>query len=68
MATIFTYFAGSFGYIVTYLNNKTIGGESIFWATQPQSASGNPPQIISDFMIMAAVYFYLLFKEQKKKA
>lgn len=67
-ATIFTYFAGSFGFIVTYIKNKTIGGESIFWATQPQSSSGNPPQIISDFLIMAAVYFYLLFKEQKGKS
>lgn len=66
-ATIFTYFAGSFGYIVTYIKSKTIGGESIFWATQPQSASGNPPQIISDFMIMTAVYFYLLFREEKNK-
>ncbi len=66
-ATIFTYFAGSFGYIVTYIKGKTIGGESIFWATQPQSAGGNPPQIISDFMILAAVYFYILFKEEKGK-
>lgn len=64
-ATIFTYFAGSFGYIVTYLKNGTIGGESIFWATQPQSASGNPPQIISNFIFIAAIYFYLLFKNKK---
>lgn len=64
-ATIFTYFAGSFGYIVTYLKNKTIGGESIFWATQPQSAGGNPPQIISDFIILSAIYFYILFVQEK---
>lgn len=65
-ATIFTYFAGSFGYIVTYLKNGTIGGESIFWATQPQSASGNPPQIISNFILIASIYFYLLFKKEKR--
>lgn len=64
-STIFSYFAGSFGFIVTYIKNKTIGGESIFWATQPQSASGNPPQIISDFLVLAAVYFYLRFIEHK---
>ena len=52
-ATIFTYFAGSFGYIIGK-------GESVFWATQPQSASGNPPQIISDFIVLAVLYF--LFK------
>ena len=65
-ATIFTYFAGSFGYIVTYLKNKTIGGESIFWATQPQSAGGNPPQIISDFIFLAAIYFYMFFSQENR--
>jgi len=67
-ATIFTYFAGSFGFIVTYIKNKTIGGESIFWATQPQSASGNPPQIISDFLVLAAIYFIILLGKQKNKS
>ena len=66
-ATIFTYFAGSFGFIVTYLKNKTIGGESIFWATQPQSSSGNPPQIISNFLFLSAIYFVLVFLDQKNK-
>lgn len=66
-ATIFTYFAGSFGFLVTYLKNKTIGGESIFWATQPQSSSGNPPQIISNFLFLSAIYFVLVFLEQKLK-
>ncbi len=64
-ATIFTYFSGSFGFIVTYLKNKTIGGESIFWATQPQSSSGNPPQIISDFLILSGLYFLIKFGEEK---
>ena len=66
-ATIFTYFSGSFGFIITYLKNKTIGGESIFWATQPQSSSGNPPQIISNFLFLTAIYFVLVFLEQKDK-
>ena len=66
-ATIFTYFAGSFGFIVTYIKNKTIGGESIFWASQPQSASGNPPQIISDFLLLSSIYFILLLMQQKDR-
>ncbi len=66
-ATIFTYFAGSFGFVVTYLKNKTIGGESIFWASQPQSASGNPPQIISDFLLLSSIYFILLLMQQKDR-
>lgn len=66
-ATIITYFAGSFGFIVTYLKNKTIGGESLFWATQPQSSSGNPPQIISNFLFLSAIYFVLVYLDQKDK-
>lgn len=67
-ATFFTYFAGSFGYIVTYLKNGSIGGESIFWATQIQSSSGNPPQIISNFLVLTFIYFfYILAKKADTK-
>ncbi len=66
-AVFFTYFAGSFGYIVTYLKDKSIGGESIFWGTQIQSASGNPGQIVSDFMVLAYLFFiYLLFQKKNR--
>ena len=64
-ATAFTYFAGSFGFIVTYLKSKTIGGESIFWATQPQSSSGNPPQIVSNFLVLTALYFLITLLQKK---
>ncbi len=60
-ATIFTYFAGSFGYVIGK-------GESVFWATQPQSASGNPPQIISDFLVLTIIYFVILLGEQRNKS
>lgn len=70
-ATIFTYFAGSFGFIVTYLKEHSIRGESIFWATQPQSSGGNPPQIVSNFLVLTTAYFlFVLLKEKnnlKKK-
>ncbi len=66
-AVIFTYFAGSFGFIVTYLKNKTIGGESIFWATQPQSSSGNPPQIVSGFLVLTSLYFLFSLLQKKSK-
>lgn len=56
---IIVYFAGSFGYIVTYLKDKTIGGESIFWASQTQSSIGNPPQIISLIIFLT---FLILFQ------
>lgn len=57
-ATIFTYFAGSFGYVIGK-------GESVFWATQPQSSSGNPPQIVSDFIVLAGLYFLLILLQKK---
>lgn len=59
-ATIFTYFAGSFGYFIGK-------GESVFWATQPQSSGGNPPQIISNFLFLTAIYYVLTFLDQKEK-
>lgn len=65
-ASIFTYFAGSFGYILTYMQNKTIGGESIFWASQIQSSIGNPPQIISSVIVLAFLILFLdLLKEKR---
>lgn len=64
-ATIFTYFAGSFGFIVTYIKNKTIGGDSLFWGPQPQSASGNPPQIASCFLLLSGIYFLLSLLQTK---
>lgn len=59
-AVIFTYFAGSFGYLIGK-------GESVFWATQIQSSSGNPPQIISNFLFLASIYYVLVFLDQKEK-
>lgn len=57
-ATVFTYFAGSFGFIIGK-------GESVFWATQIQSASGNPPQIVSDFLILTLLYYIFSYLERK---
>lgn len=64
-SAIFTYFGGSFGYIITWINSRTIGGESIFWATQIQSSSGNPPQIAAFVILLAFLYLFLLFIRDK---
>lgn len=66
-AVIFSYFGGSFGYIATYIKDRTFGGESIFWASMPQSSSGNPPQIIADFLVMAFLYFVYSYITTKNK-
>jgi len=59
-ATVFTFFAGSWGYLIEK-------SESVFWATQPHSSIGNPPQIISDFLFLAAIYFVLKYLDSKTK-
>lgn len=67
LATIFSlylvYFAGSFGWIVEYLKEKHLGGESAFWANQSISFNLNPPFAISLIIIIAI--FQLLFTTTK---
>lgn len=58
-AMIFTYFAGSFGWIVYVPTHKSLGGESIFWVSQTQSVLGNPPHAVA-FIIMTTFLFTLL--------
>lgn len=55
----FTYFAGSFGYLLYIPTHKSLGGESIFWVSQTQSVLGNPPHA-SAFIIITAFLFLLL--------
>ncbi len=56
---IFTYFVGSFGYLLYIPTHKSLGGESIFWVSQTQSVLGNPPHA-SAFIITTAFLFLLL--------
>ena len=66
-ATFFMYFAGSFGYIVTYLKNQTMGGESIFWVSQIQSSIGNPPQIVAFVIILTFLNIFHIFLNKNSK-
>jgi hypothetical protein len=61
----FIYFSGSFGFIVTFLKDHTLGGESIFWATQIQSSIGNPPQIISNILVLTLIYLLIFLMLRK---
>lgn len=58
-AVFFTYFAGSFGFILTLIRDHKLGGESIFWVSQTQSVLGNPPHAAA-FVILIAVLILLL--------
>lgn len=64
---IFADFAGSFGFIVTYLRDKTIGGENIFWSSQPQSTIGNPPQISAQIIMFVFLYLFATYLEKRNK-
>lgn len=67
MSLSFTLFAGSFGYIVTYLQNHTLGGETVFWASQPQSSIGNPPQIAAFIIVLSFLYLFTYFLENNNR-
>ena len=47
------YFAGSFGWIVEYIKQGHLGGESAFWANQSISFNLNPPFAISLLIVIA---------------
>lgn len=65
-ATVFVYFGGSLGWILTYLNNKTFGGESAFWAQQGRSTLLNPPYAISlIFLLVGINLFWKLMQSDK---
>ncbi len=62
----FVYFAGSFGWIVEYLRERHLGGESAFWANQSISFNLNPP-FAASLIIVIAIFCFLTrpFKNNK---
>lgn len=62
---IFSFFAGSFGFIVTWLRSGQIGGESLFWSSQPQSTIGNPPQIAATIILLTFIYLLGVYLGKK---
>lgn len=59
----FSYFVGSFGYIVLVIQRRPfLGGETIFWAAQGNTIIGNPPHAFCYILFPAfflAFYHYL---------
>ncbi|MBI2599376.1 hypothetical protein HYW43_00465 [Candidatus Daviesbacteria bacterium] len=64
IATLFSlylvYFAGSFGWIVSYIKEQKFAGESAFWANQSISFNLNPPFAVSLIIIIALVQLLIL--------
>lgn len=64
---VFADFGGSAGFIITLLRNHTIGGESIFWSSQPQSTIGNPPQIVALILLLTFLIIFQTFLKEKNR-
>jgi len=54
-SVFFVYFGGSWGWLVSFIRNKTWGGESMFWANQAVSSLINPPYALSLVIILAGL-------------
>ncbi|KKP48287.1 MAG: hypothetical protein UR39_C0001G0082 [Candidatus Woesebacteria bacterium GW2011_GWA1_33_30] len=51
-AVFFVYFGSSFGFVITFLRDKVVTGESMFWASQSISTLINPPFALSLIIIL----------------
>jgi len=67
LSTFFVYFGGSWGWLVNWLKNKTLGGESLFWANQAVSTLINPPYVLSVVLMLFGFYLLLDCLEKPKK-
>lgn len=67
LAIFFTYFVGSFGYIVTFIKSGNIfAGETVFWAAQQNTLLGNPPHAISHGLLAAFFLSFLIYLQERK--
>jgi len=60
---LLNYFAGSFGWIYTFIKSGTIGGESLFWSMQSASMLLNPPYALSLIIILIGLILWFKFKD-----
>ncbi len=66
LGIFFTYFVGSFGYMVLVIQGRGFfGGETIFWAAQGNTIIGNMPHAICYFLL--PVFFLSLHHYLKTK-
>lgn len=67
LGVFFTYFVGSFGYIVTFARSGNIfGGETMFWASQQNTLLGNPPHAIAHGLLISFFLAFLHYLRERK--
>lgn len=63
-SVFFTYFCGSFGYIILILRNQfPIGGETMFWASQGNTILGNPPHALGIIYLTTILLLLSLYEK-----
>jgi len=60
-AVFFTFFGGSWGWVVSWIRNGTFGGESMFWSQQAISTLINPPYALSLVILLAGMAVLLQY-------
>lgn len=59
---LLNYFASSFGWIITLIKNRQIGGESMFWSMQSVSTLLNPPFAFSLIILLSGLILWHRYK------
>jgi hypothetical protein len=68
-SVFFTYFVGSFGFIVTYLQSGNIfGGETAFWVSQLNTIVANPPHASAMILLCSFLLSFLMLIKYKSKS
>ncbi len=63
-SVFFTYFCGSFGYIILILKHQfPIGGETMFWASQGNTILGNPPHALGIIYLTTILLLLSLYEK-----
>lgn len=67
LAVFFLYFGGSFGFIVSYIKDHTLGGESTFWSQQAVSTLLNMPFALSIVIFLSGLLLFLELEKSQNK-
>ncbi len=62
----FIYFGGSFGWVVSFLRDRSLGGETLFWSQQGISTLINPPFAISLLIFLSGLILFQKITSQKQ--
>ena len=68
LALLLVYFGGGWGWVITWIRDQTLGGESMFWSTQAISTLINPPFALSVIILLLGLNLLITyqFKPNKK--